>query len=234
LIKTKVFKSVNFDSIRKEVKKMLNETLEVIYTSVSAQIPDAYKPIVILSFYTILIAVYAIFIWKFYKFLAKRNIIEMNLSRYNRTEHPTWNKFLACIFFLLEYIIILPVLVFFWFSVLAIFLLVLSESPSVSQILILSAAIVAATRMAAYYSGTLAKDLAKMFPLTLLAVFLSDPHFFSPQVLFSRFSQIPALFSNVLIYLIFIAAVEIIFRLLFLFVDFLSSEEEREVQEKTG
>jgi len=208
------------------IQEFLNQTLNNIYTAIYTQIPPKYMPYVILAFYTLMIAIYSIFIWRFYKFLARRNILNLNLSQYNRTEHPFWNKLLASGFFLLEYIIILPILVFFWFSILAIFLLLLSKSQSVSQILIISAAIVAATRMTAYYSTDLSKDLAKMFPFTVLTVFLLDPNFFSVEKTITRFSEIPSLLSHILGFLIFIAILEVVMRGLITVIDLFSSGEE--------
>ncbi len=216
------------------VTGFLNETLTDIYIAFSNQIPQSYMPYIILAFYTILIAIYAIIIWRFYKFLAKRNIIELNLSQYNRTQHPLFYKFLASVFFLVEYVIIVPIFVFIWFGFLAVFLLILSKSQSINQILIISAAIVAATRMTAYYSGDLSKDLAKMFPFTVLAVFLLDPDFFSIEKLIGRFAELPSLFGHILIYLVFIALLEVVMRGLFTVIDLLSSHEEQQAQEASS
>tara|TARA_Y100000310_G_C20648528_1_gene798031 strand:- start:283 stop:933 length:651 start_codon:yes stop_codon:yes gene_type:complete len=204
----------------------LNETLTNIYVGFSNQIPQSYMPYIILAFYTVIITIYAIFIWKFYKFLARRNIIKLNLNKYNRTEHPFLNKLLASVFFLVEYIIIVPIIVFFWFSILALFLLLLSKNQNVTQILIISAAIVAATRMTAYYSGDLSKDLAKMFPFTVLAIFLLDPDFFAIEKTISRFAEIPSLLGNILVFLVFIAILEIVMRGLFTIVDLFSPSNE--------
>ena len=146
--------------------------IQNIATGFSEQIPENWIPFVILLIYVIGIAIYAILIWKFYKFLARRNIIELDLRKYNKTEHPTLNKMFASVLFLIEYIIILPLFVFFWFSILSILLLLLSKTQSVDQIVLVSAAIVAATRLTSYLSQDLSKDLAKMFPFTILAVFL--------------------------------------------------------------
>jgi hypothetical protein len=210
---------------------IITQNLNDVYVAFSSQIPEQYRPLIILAFYTLVITIYAIFIWKFYKFLARRNIFDLNLEQHNKTEHPFWNKLLASGFFLLEYIIILPVLVFFWFSILAVFLLLLSKSQSVSQILVISAAIVAATRMTAYYSTDLSKDLAKMFPFIVLAIFLLQPEFFFVEKLISRFAEIPSLLGHIFIYLIFIFALEVLMRFLFTIIDLLSSQKGKEAEE---
>jgi len=207
-----------------EVIGILNQT----YQTVTAPIPEQYQILVNIAFYTIVIAVYSIIIWKFYKFLARRDIIKLNLTQYNRTERPVLSKFLASILFFIEYIIILPIIVIVWFSVLGVFLVVLSQEQTAEQILLISAAIVAATRITAYFSGTLSQDLAKMFPFTVLAFFLLKPDFFNLSRFVPRLSEIPSLFQHILIFIIFIIAIEFILRFLFTIVDLFTSGGESE------
>jgi len=116
--------------------------------------------------------------------------------------------------------IILPVLVFFWFGVFALFLLILSKSQSISQIVLIAAAIVAATRLTSYFSQDLSKDLAKLLPFTMLAVFLLDTKgFFNFSNIMSRFSEIPLIIHEIFAYLVFIIIIEIIMRGLFTLVE---------------
>jgi len=207
----------------------INSTLTNTYINIREAIPLHYRIYATLFVYTLLIAIYAIFIWKFYKFLARKNILELNLSQYNRTEFPFWNKFLASALFLVEYIIIIPVVVFFWFSIFSVIILLVSESPNVNQILLISTAVIAATRIIAYYSDDLSKDIAKYFPLMLLAVFILEPNFFSASKLLTRFSEIPSLLNNILIYFLFILILEILMRGLFtLFELIFGRNEEKE------
>jgi len=204
----------------------LNETLSQIFISVSGILPDRFKPHLVLLLYTVVIAIYAIFVWRFYKFLARKNILSLNLRQYSKTEAPFLNKAIASLLYLVEYIIIVPILVFFWFSVLAIFLLLLSKTASVSHILIVTAAIVAATRITSYYTEDLSKDIAKMFPFTALAVFLLEPGLFSFDKILSRFIEIPELFGSVFFYLFFIVGLELIMRIIYTVAQLFRSEEE--------
>ena len=57
---------------------------EDIYNSV----PEDQKVLFSLVVYTFLILMYAVFIWKFYKFLARRDIIQLNLRQYEYSVHP--------------------------------------------------------------------------------------------------------------------------------------------------
>ena len=126
----------------------------------------------------------------------------------------------------MEYIIIVPLIVFFWFFILAIFLILLSKNTSVEQILLISAAIIAAARITSYFEEDLSKDLAKLFPFTVLVIFLLEPNFFKLGILLERAMEIPSLLNHILIFLIFIVVLEVIMRLIFLVVDFWTSEEE--------
>ncbi len=220
--------------VLEEVTAFINKTSSDMYLGVSEQLPEQYRILVILATYTLLIVIYGIFIWKFYRFLARRNIIDFNLRQYNRTEHPLLNKLIASVLFLLEYIIIMPFLVFFWFSILAIFLLILSKTQDVNQILLISASIVAATRLSAYFSQDLSKDLAKLFPFTVLAVFLLQPEFFSIAGRLARIVEIPSLINHILAYLVFIFVIEVIMRTLFTIVDLIKSEEEAAEKQESG
>ena len=165
-----------------------------------------------LAFFTVLIVTYSIFVYFFYRFLAKKNIIELNLNQYNRYSNPTLMKFFAALLYIIEYLVLLPVLTFFWFGVLAIFLLVLSEGMSTEAVLLVSAALVAAVRATSFVSEDLAKDLAKMLPFTLLAIAITTVGFFDVNSLILRISTIPSLLSNIPYYLLFIVGIELIMR----------------------
>jgi hypothetical protein len=109
---------------------------------------------------------------------------------------------------------------------LSLFFLLLSKSKSVEQILLVSAAVVAATRLASYFEEDLSKDLAKIFPFTVLAIFLLEPDFFKLSIIINRITYVPNLLNHILVYLIFITALEIFIRGVFLIIDFWTSDNE--------
>jgi len=193
-------------------------------------IPVEYQLLFDLFLYTIFIAIYAIFIWKFYKFLASREIIQLNLKQYNHSNYPGLEKFFAVILFTVEYMIILPFLVLFWFAILSLFLLLLSKSQSAQQILLIAAAIIASTRITAYISEDLSKDIAKILPFTVLGLFILDPDFFNIESMFAKVSQIPGLFNNIIIFLVFIFIVEFVLRGLYSIIQLMRSDTSDEQQ----
>jgi len=164
----------------------------------------------------LLIVVYSLFIWKFYRFIAKKNVIGLNLNKYNKSKHPLLTKLIAGILYLTEYIVILPFLIFFWFAIFTIFLIVLAQNQNTSQILIISATVIAAIRLTSYYKENLSQEIAKMLPFTLLAISVLNPNFFLEiqyiERIFHQLMQIPSLFGQIMNYLGFIIILEIILR----------------------
>ena len=183
-----------------------------IFTDIGATLSGEGNLLFTLLFFTAVIVIYAIFVFYFYRYLAKKNIIGLNLSQYTESEYSTTLKILATLFYIIEYLIILPILTFFWFAVLAILILILAEGVGASTILVISAALVASVRITSYVSEKLSQDLAKMLRFTLLAIAIIKPNFFDVSALISRFSEIPSLFSNIAYYLMFIIILELIMR----------------------
>ena len=122
-------------------------------------------------------------------------------------------------------LVIFPVIIFFWFGILSLFLLFLSKNQSVNQIILIAAGIVGAIRLTAYISEDLSKDLAKMFPFTLLGFFLIDPNFFSIEDFIQKISQIPLLVQDIFLYLIFIFLAEVVIRLIFTLITTIKGKE---------
>ncbi|HRZ85422.1 MAG TPA: hypothetical protein P5277_01450 [Candidatus Paceibacterota bacterium] len=191
---------------------LFNNLILNIQNSVS-QLPSNYQLILALFSYTILTFFYAIFVWKVSKLLAKIDILDINLSQYG--SHNTFKGFLTFI----EYIVLMPIFVFIWFTILSLFLMVMSKNQSSSQILLISTGIVAAIRLCTYYSQELGEELAKLLPFTLLGIFLFDPSFFSITIIVSRFKEIPELITLIPIYLIFIFILEILIRGIYIVAD---------------
>jgi len=189
-------------------------------------IPGGQDVLFSLIVYTVLILTYSIFIWKFYRFLASREIIQLNLSQYNYSSHPLLEKVTAMGLYTLEYLIILPFLVLFWFAILSVFLLVLSESQDTAQILLISAAIITSTRITSYISEDLSKDIAKILPFTVLAAFILGTSFIDPTKIFTKLSEIPSLFSNIFTFLVFIFIIELAFRVLYAVIQLIRSKDE--------
>jgi len=181
----------------------------------------------------LLIVIYSVFIWKFYRFISTKNVFGLNLNKYNKSKNPLFTKLFAGALHFVEYIIILPFLIFFWFAIFTLFLMLLTQNQDLSLILIISATIIAAIRMTSYYKEELSREIAKMLPLTLLAITVLNPNSFSQtqyvEKIINHLSQIPSFFSQILYYLGFIIILEVILR----FFDFIFSLFELEEAPKS-
>lgn len=160
----------------------------------------------------ILIVIYSIFIWHFYRFLGKRDILQLNLNQYNKYHDAILVKIVAGLLYLVEYILISPLLIFVGFVAFTIFLILLNESLSIASLLLVSATIVAVVRITSYYKEDLSREIAKFFPFTLLGLSLINPNLFDLNRIFTQFISIPSLFNQAGNYLLFIIFIEIILR----------------------
>ena len=182
------------------------------YQTVLSTLPPAFQNFVNLFLIVLLIFLYVVLIWKLHRFIAHKNIFGFNLNKYSAAGDSASQKFLNGTYYFLEYIIILPFIIFFWFAGFAFFLIIMGKGFDANTALIISAAVVAAIRMTSYYQENLSRELAKLLPLTLLSLSLIEKSFFDVERIFSQLSQIPGLFNNITTYLIFIIILEIILR----------------------
>jgi hypothetical protein len=193
------------------------EVLAQAYSSILSSIPLWAQKAINLLFLIMLVVIYAVFIWKLHRFVAKKNILELNLNKYNTSEHPILSKFFGFLLYSLEYLIIFPILIFFWFCVFGVFLILMTQNIEVSNIIILTATIVGAIRVISYlpkFGEALAKEIAKLLPLTLLAIAMITPNFFDFSRIIQNLSEIPEFVGEIAAYLVFILALETILRLI--------------------
>lgn len=209
----------------------VQQNLVTPYSELINSLPQSYQIIFNIFIYVTLIVLYAVFVFEFYRFLARKNILKLNLSKYNTSHHPFLKKFFAALFFLLEYIVILPILVFFWFVVLAFMLLLLSEDQPVNQILLVSAAVVGAVRITSYFKEELARDLGKLFPLTVLSIFLLSPDFLRFSSVLEKLAEVPLFLTHTMFYLVFVIFFEIFVRAVYTLTFLFKRPEEQEMEE---
>ena len=145
----------------------------------------------------------------YYKQLARRDLFEipkLNLK-------SKFANVLDRIIYFLKYLFIFPIYSFIWFLVFSFLLFVLSKSRPIEDILFLGIIVVAATRIGAYASEKLAEEMAKLLPLTLIAIFLIDPKAVTIETISSSFPVLLQQIPRVPKYLLFIIAVEWLLRI---------------------
>jgi len=182
--------------------------------------------------FSVVLGVVSLFIWQFYKSTSKKNLLELNLRKYNKSEHPLTNKFFAIVLYLLEYIVITPVLITLWFAALSIILLLIASERPIEEVLMISAALIGAIRILAYYHSEISKDLAKLFPLIALSIFLLTPGSLNVNLLLDQLDKIPLLVNNIFSFILVVVGIEIVLRFIFIIIEFWRSEKESALDSK--
>ncbi len=173
----------------------------------------------------LLITLFFIFVYKLYHIICKKNLIELNLRQYNTSSHSGFKKFMGTILYFIEYLIIFPIFVTIWFTIFVIFVMLLAKALDLATVLTVSTIIIIVIRTTAYFKESLSKEIAKLLPFTMLVVAISEKEFFNFERVFSRASEIPLFFENILVYILIIVAIEIILRFFDLIVLLIRGEE---------
>ncbi|MCW8966390.1 MAG: hypothetical protein OQK82_06870 [Candidatus Pacearchaeota archaeon] len=185
------------------------------YNSFLAMLPLWTQNFISFFLLVLLIVIYSTMVWKFYQFVSKKNPLGLNLNKkYKPTEHSFGTRVLVGILYFVEYALILPILIFIIFSVFTLFLIILSSSDDVSQILIISATVIASIRVTSYYKEKLSQEIAKILPFMLLATAVLNPTTFAQieyvEKIINHLANIPNFLGQIWSYLIFIIALEIV------------------------
>jgi hypothetical protein len=157
------------------------------------------------------IVIYSVFIFKFYRYMAKKDVLELNLKKYNEGKTGFIGAFLKVVFYFVEYLLVFPVIIFFWFLVIVLFIGIVS-SRAFDHVLLAGMGLIAATRVTAYYNEDLSRDLAKMIPFALLGIFIIDVKFLSFSELSVFGNNLLLVWKNVLYYLFLTFVLETVLR----------------------
>ena len=166
------------------------------------------------AIYVIGMAVYVLFVFKFYRFVASRDMFKLDLSKYEESRHRLVRGFLHVVLYAAKYLLLFPAFAFFWFAVFTLILTILSKDRPFSDILLISLATVSAIRVSAYYSEDLSRDLAKILPFAVLAIFLIDASFFKINASLEVLKQANDHRESIFYYMMFLIVVEFALRLL--------------------
>lgn len=170
------------------------------------------KPLVL---FILGMVVYSVFIFKFYRFLARKDIFSINLEKYSTSKHKFIRKGVSVLLYMLKHVLIFPLFVFFWFGILFSLLVFLSKTQTVDTIMLIAMSIVAAVRITSYYNEDLSKDLAKMLPFALLGIFLVDISYFNINTSIEKIMQIPSMWKTLIYYMVFVISLELVLRVLY-------------------
>ena len=161
----------------------------------------------------IAIAVYSGFVFMFYRILAKKDLLTLDLSKYADDFGGKVKKYLRSMLFVVQYIVVVPILIAFWTLVLAVILTLLSDSSDHSRNALIATSVVGAVRILAYWTEDLSRDVAKMLPFAVLGVYLVS----STSVQWSEFIELleslPELAKSLFSSLVLLAILETLLRI---------------------
>jgi len=180
--------------------------------------------------------IYAVFVWHFYRFIARREIIQICTSCRNKDGKISSSRIAA---YVVGHVLLFPFIIWVWFIVYSWFMFILAKDMPMGVILLISISVIGATRITSYYKEDLAKDVGKLLPFALLGIFLTSSVFFSDTTNFfsiedieKRIIEIPLFVSRIVEFVILIVAMEIILRILFLIKRKIRPAVEEKLEEK--
>ena len=120
------------------------------------------------------IVLYSTFVFKFYRFLAKKDLIDADFSQYSQGFTGFMKRLIDGLLLIVQNILFAPFLISFWVLILAVILTVLSGGDDLYWNVLVATSVVGSVRVISYFSEDLARDVAKMLPFAVLGVFLVD------------------------------------------------------------
>ena len=177
---------------------------------------DPYEAIAVLkplATYVVGMVIYSVFIFKFYRFISRRDIFEFDLNKYEQVRYRAVRALLHAVSYVCKYLIVFPFIAFFWFAVLGVLLFFLSKNQTLANVLLLSMAVVSAIRVTAYYNQDLSGDLAKILPFALLGVFVINISYLGVSDPLNALQEVRAQPLTIVYYLVFVIALEFTLRI---------------------
>ncbi len=172
-----------------------------------------------LSLYVAGMVGYAIFVWHFYRFIARREIIPIDYDKYDARGRLSPVRIGA---YIGAYVFLFPLIIFIWFFIYSMFMFVLAKDMPMGVVLLIAISVIAATRVTSYYKEDLAKDVGKLLPFALMGVFLTSSafytdtsNFFSLDDFEHKLKEFPLFVSRVIEFVIIVLIIEIFLRSIF-------------------
>ncbi len=159
------------------------------------------------------ILIYSGFFWNFHKIISKKDFHISLVEKYINDKEQDFGNIMLWVLKLIKYIIVFPAILLFWFLIFALFLLFLSNNNDVRNVLLIIAAMIISIRIMAYSQEELSRNISKIVPFTLLAIFIINPSFSDLGGFLSKLNLVKDLINNSSSLIIFIFLSEIVLRI---------------------
>lgn len=217
-----------------EIIENIGSTFTIWLVSLYDSIVVSEDKTVLFLIATAIISFYCYVVLLFYKKLSRRDIFEVHLE----DKHGLGVVFEIAAY-IIRYIILFPAYTVFWFMFLS-YTIIFLGAADFTHILLVSAIILASTRLLAYINETPAGEIAKLLPFVFLASVLLNPQMLEQQAFPPEEIIRDQLVPQAVSYLKIIIGLEISLRILYEFKLLLQKyrilpspcEEESEEEEK--
>lgn len=148
------------------------------------------------------VAGYTALVFAFYQNLSRRDLFPMSKQKGGRGRLTR----------MAEIMLLFPAFSFLFFAVIAAALFVMNKSSVVttSTTVLLAASVVVSVRLTAFMSESMANDLAKLLPLSLLAVLVVDPSYVTWSSTWARVQEVPTLIPLAMRFFAFLVCLEVV------------------------
>ena len=193
-------------------------------------IDEAYNLLEPVALYILGMSIYTLFVFKFYRFLAAKDIFAIDVSRYEESKYRAVRVFLQTTLYVAKYLFIFPLVAFVWFATFTVLLSFLAPDRPFSDILLVALAVVGTIRISAYMTEDLSRDLAKILPFAVLGIFIVNVSFFKTSESFEVLRQANDNRESILYYLGFLIVLEFTLRISSAFV----ADVKNAIQRRSG
>ncbi len=185
----------------------------MITPELNLNIADAYSALRPLALFAVGVTIYGFLVFHFYRFLARKEILKLDLSKHNQARRPLLRKIIAVFFNVVVSLVLFPLLIFFWFLVMAGLLFLMNSDRPIESIMLAAMGVVAAIRVSSYYNASLATDVAKILPLALLGIMLIDSSLIGLSESTEGIREAVIQWETVIYYLVGVVVLEFVLRI---------------------
>lgn len=180
------------------------------------------------------IAVYSIFVWYFYRFISKRELIPLS---YFKEKEGKISK-IGLLKYTISYVTLFPLIIFVWFVVLGYFVFIVAQEMPMNIAFFISMSVIGVVRIVSYFREDAAKEVAKMIPFAILSLFLTsavvytNPNFVEPDELYQGIKFMTTYPEHILPYVLSVVMFEWAFRVMFIVKRKLLPVSEKNLEEE--
>lgn len=164
------------------------------------------------------VAIYSIFVWYFYRFISRRELIPIRLLQGKDGKL----SIKSIIKYSIAYVTLFPLIIFVWFFVLGYFIFIVAQDMPIHLSFFISMAIIGVVRIVAYFKEEASKEVAKMIPYAMLSIFLTsavvytNPNFVEPSELLDGLTLFTETPEDIIPYVTSVVMFEWAFRVIFI------------------